>query len=82
MKTIILAILIVGLSGCTQPDHAEKVLLDAGYSHIEITNYRPFACDSKDDIFATGFTAIGPTGRNVSGVVCEGFFKNATIRLD
>lgn len=75
--------LVVLLTGCTRPQSATKVLLDAGYSQIEITGWRPFACAQNDDEFATGFHALGPTGRKVSGVVCQGLiFKASTIRLD
>ena len=81
MKTIIAVALLVCLAGCTRVDSATKVLLDEGYTNITITGYRIFGC-SDDDHFHTGFTATGPTGRPVAGVVCQGFFKNGTVRLD
>lgn len=68
--------------GCSQPDKATRILTDEGYTHIEITGWRPFSC-GKDDDFATGFRAIAPSGHEVTGVVCSGlFFKAATVRLD
>ena len=77
-----LALLCIVLAGCTNPESATKVLQDAGYSDVKMTGYAWFAC-SKDDTFHTGFTAKGPSGRPVKGVVCEGLlFKSSTIRLD
>jgi hypothetical protein len=82
MKLATLIFAAVILCGCTQPDHATRTLENAGYTHIEITGWRPFSCGD-GDTFATGFKAIGPTGHQVTGVVCEGLiFKASTIRLD
>lgn len=82
MKTVMLILLLLGLTACTRPESAVRVLEGAGYSNIKITGYDWFAC-SDDDTFHTGFEAKGPTGRPVSGVVCEGVvFKSSTIRLD
>ena len=78
------AILITAalLCGCTQPDTARRVLADAGYSNVQMHGYDWFAC-GKDDTYADKFTATGPSGRQVSGVVCAGLmFKGATVRLD
>lgn len=70
------------LAACTNPDQATRILQDAGYSEVKLTGYRLMAC-SKDDTYADGFEAKGPTGRKVTGVVCAGlFFKASTIRLD
>jgi len=65
--------------GCTRPTHATKVLEDDGYQQIQITGYSWLGCD-KEDFFSTGFTAY-KNDREISGVVCEGFFKGATIRF-
>lgn len=76
------SMLTVMLGGCTQPDTAARVLADQGYTQIELHGYDWFNC-SKDDTYHDKFTATGPTGRKVSGVVCGGlFFKGATVRLD
>lgn len=85
-KTAVLAVmlaLVLGLTGCTAPENATKHLLDAGYTNIQITGYKPFAC-SEDDVTRTGFTALGPTNRVVSDTVCGGSIelKGATIQLD
>ena len=80
MKIIIILAALL-LAGCTRPESAAKALEDAGYSNINISGYASFSCGN-DDTFATHFTAKGPTGRDVSGAVCEGMFKSKTIRLD
>lgn len=82
-KLLLPLLLLLSLStiGCTAPDKATEVLKGAGYTNIEITGFSPFAC-SKDDMFATGFKAKGPTGVAIKGTVCSAWFKGATIRLD
>jgi hypothetical protein len=81
MKKLIVFAMVV-LSGCTQPDVATRVLSGAGYKDIQMHGYDWLNC-SKDDQYHDKFTATGPTGQKVSGVVCAGlWFKGATIRLD
>ena len=80
MKFILLTAAII-LAGCTQPDHARKVLESAGYTEIQMQGYDWINC-SEDDMYRDKFTAKGPTGKPISGVVCAGFFKGSTIRLD
>lgn len=81
MKRISIVAFSVALFGCTNADHATRALAGAGYKDIEITGYRVFGC-SDDDAFHAGFQAIGPNGQQVTGVVCSGLFKGATIRTD
>lgn len=83
-RTIIIAaaalVLSGALSGCTAPAQSREVLLDAGYTDVEVGGYDWFGC-SEDDTLRTKFKATGPSGRKVEGVVCAGlFFKGATIR--
>jgi len=81
-KLLIAAMLVAGLSACSDGQYAERVLADAGYTNIHTTGYAFFGC-GKDDTYSTGFTATGPTGRAASGVVCSGLlFKGGTIRLN
>lgn len=79
---LVLIVTIVGVTivGCTNKNTAYKALLDAGYSNIVLTGYDAWACGEDDD-FADGFSATGPSGRQVRGVVCSGLTKGATIRL-
>lgn len=83
MKKILIALVaVIGLSGCTDPETATRVLEDSGYTDIQITGYNYFSCAESDRIH-TGFKAKGPTGREVTGTVCAGLlFKNSTIRFD
>ncbi len=69
------------LSGCTSETEATRALTGAGYTNITMTGYRFFLCD-ENDTWSTGFEATGPNGNRVSGAVCSGVLKGATIRLD
>ena len=70
------------MCACTQPEKAQRVLSDQGYTDIRMTGYKGFSC-GKDDYYADGFVAKSPSGKNVSGAVCAGaLFKGATIRFD
>jgi hypothetical protein len=80
-KTIVSIVAAMILCGCTSSTDATKALKGAGYTDINITGYAWFEC-GKDDTFATGFTATGPTGEHVEGAVCSGFFKGSTIRTN
>lgn len=66
-------------SGCTDPEVARNALDDAGYSDIQIGGYTAYGC-SEDDAYHTEFTAKNIRGKSVSGVVCSGVMKGATIR--
>lgn len=77
---MIAAVALLSVS-CTAGDTAFRALKGAGYSNVEITGYRIFGCGD-GDTFHTGFRAVGPTGAVVTGIVCSGFLKGATIRLD
>lgn len=79
LTIILLASLL--LAACTDEDVAMRALESAGYTNIELTGYRAFMCGEGDN-FATGFSAIGPTGRHTTGAVCSGWLKGATIRTD
>lgn len=81
MKKFIIMLALLGLVGCTNEKAAIKALDGAGYSNIRITGYKFFGC-SEDDLYHTGFTATGPTGKPVTGVVCDAPLKSSTIRLD
>jgi hypothetical protein len=80
-KSLLIASLIALLAGCTDETAARKALTASGFKDIKITGYSFFGCD-KHDTFSTGFEATGPTGQEVSGVVCSGWLKGATIRFD
>lgn len=78
-----IAMLVMGalvLAGCTDPPTAERVLQQQNYRDIQITGYGWFGC-SEDDTFATRFRARAPNGEMVTGVVCSGWLKGATVRI-
>lgn len=81
-RKILILILTIGLlSGCTDASTAQRVLHQQGYTNVVITGYRPFV-GSDGDTYVTGFEATSPNGNRVTGAVCSGFLKGATIRFD
>lgn len=83
MKKLTIAILVIALStSCTDESAAERVLKDAGYHPIEVGGYSVFKC-GKGDQYATKFKAYNhDKTRIVTGVICQGWLKGKTIRLD
>jgi len=80
-RIAIIAVLL--LAACSDQDGARSTLTKAGYTDIDTSGgYAWFGC-GQDDTWATEFKAKGPTGHEVEGVVCRGFWaKGATIRFD
>jgi hypothetical protein len=64
-----------------RPNEARAVLAAQGYTQVEITGARFLGC-GREDVYRTGFRAVGPTGIPVKGIVCDGIFKGATVRLE
>lgn len=81
MKKIILIGVFVMLSACTDVDGASKTIKDYGMNPVEVGGYAWFQC-GQGDLFHTKFVATNPEGRQVSGTICKGLFKNSTMRLD
>jgi len=83
MKKFI-AILVIGLfcTACSDPNTARRALDSMGFTQIETLGWTFFNGCGKDDSFATRFQAKNPNGKPVSGVVCNGWFKGATVRFD
>lgn len=81
MKKLLLILSVLALSACSSSTDATKALQGAGYTEIQTDGYSFFGC-GQDDSFKTKFTAKGPTGVKVEGVVCSGWFKGSTIRTD
>jgi hypothetical protein len=81
-KILITATLVFLLQGCMEDTtDSKRILEQTGYTDITFTGISPFAC-SNDDVYRTGFRAKNAAGNYVSGTVCKGFLKGATIRLD
>jgi hypothetical protein len=83
MKILLsLAPLALLLVSCADPNQvAISALENEEYSNIQLTGFGWFSC-SEDDMFRTRFTAMNSKGRKVSGTVCSGILKGATIRYD
>ncbi len=83
-RIIAISICALLLTSCTQPDRTTRILEDQGYSNIQTHSFgfmQLFQC-SEDDTFRTPFTAESSSGRQVTGVVCSGILKGATVRFD
>ena len=77
-----LLIAVLFLNACTNPTDAKRVLEAAGYTNVQILGY-DWLNYSQDDHYHDKFSAIGPTGKPVTGVVCAGLLgKGSTIRID
>lgn len=76
----VLAFLVFLAVPRTDAARTMTTLQNAGYSDIETTGHRYFAC-GQDDWYTTTFTAINPIGRSVEGVVCCGMLKDCTVRF-
>lgn len=80
MKKMILIITVL-LVGCTNAEQSTRALEASGYKEISMNGYTLFGCDDKDT-FRDSFTAKGANGKYVEGVVCSGWFKGSTIRVN
>lgn len=83
MKKIVLvaAISIALLTRCTDDSGAKRAAEGMGFTNVEITGYRMWGC-GRDDSFSTGFRAKNVRGETVTGIVCSGWLKGSTVRLD
>ena len=81
MKKIVLAILV--LFSCTSTERTVETLQAHGFTNIVTTGYAWGRCADSDGT-CTGFEAISPSGKRVTGAVgCgRGCGKGCTLRLD
>ena len=56
----------------------------ADFTNVSATGYGWFACGFGEsaDLWRTDFRATNSNGEEVTGTVCDGLFKSATIRFD
>lgn len=68
----------------TDRDGAVEVVENHGFTNARATGYGWFSCGvgENSDLWRTRFTATNQNGKEVTGVVCAGFFKGGTMRLD
>lgn len=80
MRYILILISCLFLFGCTDEISSRRALEAQGFTEIEFTGYKFFACGD-DDTFHTGFRATNPNGQRVEGTVCCGWIaKDCTVR--
>ncbi|NID15423.1 hypothetical protein HBF32_08100 [Luteibacter yeojuensis] len=73
-------LVLAALSACSSSSDARKALEAQGFTDIQTHGHAFFGCSDSDD-FATKFEATSPTGQHVTGVVCSGWLKGATVRF-
>ncbi len=69
------------LAACADDVGAKRAAENLGLTNVETHGYAFLGCDEKDT-FHTRFTAKNAQGKDVSGVVCGGWLKKATVRFD
>lgn len=80
---ILLGALCLALSACRDEETARRVLGANGFHDIQITddNFWFSGC-AQDNTYSTRFRAVSTGGQIVTGVVCSGPGKGATLRFD
>lgn len=81
MYKFFIVVAVIGLSACTDVEGARKTIKDYGMSPVKVEGYSLFGC-GQGDFYHTKFTAMNTQGREVSGIICKGLFKNSTMRLN
>lgn len=81
MKKVLAIGLLLTLGACSDAPTAVRAVENSGMTEARTTGYRFFGCDEKDT-FHTGFVARNTKGQEVTGVVCSGWLKGATVRFD
>lgn len=81
MRRLVILAILLALTGCRDEETARRVLAANGFREIALPEETPWFGCSKDDSFWTPFRAISIGGQPVSGVVCSGWGKGATIRF-
>lgn len=80
-KLALIAAAVFLTAACTDNPTAKRAAEAVGLTQVQTTGWRWFGC-SEDDMFHTGFSAVNAQGRTVTGVVCNGWLKSATVRFD
>lgn len=82
IKMLLVLALASTATACSDNEGAKRLLEKQGYTNVQTNGHSWFTC-SKDDEVTTSFTATSPSGHQVSGAVCRGFWaKGSTIRFD
>lgn len=81
MKKMLMVVMLLGLVACTSDNDVKSATYGIGLTDVVSTGYRLWGC-GEDDSFHTGFSGKNVQGQTVTGVVCSGMFKGATVRFD
>lgn len=81
MRRLLIIAPLLLLGACTDPVAARRALDSAGFTDIQIGGYAIQMC-GRDDTYATRFTARNIHGKVVTGAVCSGWAKGATVRFN
>lgn len=82
ISIVVISLIVAGMGGCAaDPNSSTRALNAMGIHDVRFGGYAWFAC-SKHDAFSSTFQGIGADGKPVSGAVCQGVFKNTTVRFD
>lgn len=81
MRKTAVVIACLLLAACTDPETAKRAAENVGLTNVQAGGYSLFGC-SDNDTFRTKFSATNAQGRAVSGVVCSGWLKSATVRFN
>lgn len=66
MKYLVVALLGLMLSACTNDNGTRRALESQGFTDIQTHGYSVFGCGEDDD-FSTSFTATNPKGQRAKG---------------
>jgi hypothetical protein len=81
LLVLLILLLVLAFSSCTDNSGATKALERNNYKPIAVGGYGFFA-GSESDVYKTNFKAVAPNGDTVTGCVTKGWIKGSTIRLD
>jgi hypothetical protein len=81
LAILLIVILALLTSNCTDESGAKKTLETNGYRPINVGGYG-WVSGSKDDLYITKFIAIAPNGDTVKGCVTRGLMSGSIIRLE
>ena len=81
MKKTLAVIATLMLAACSDAPSAERALDNLGFKDVKVTGYRIWGC-GEEYTFHTGFEAVNPNGKIVTGVVCSGWLRGSTVKFD
>lgn len=77
----LLGLVTVALTGNVDPGAGRRALEAQGLTNIRLDGYQFLGC-GRGEGYSTAFRATGVNGKPVRGVLCQGLFKNVTVRYE